>query len=83
MTVWEFNHQIMAYSDRQAFQWKNTRLIAAAILTRKGKRVKPQDVVPLPDDKVRERLMPDERVQADIERKLKLFTRLYGNNSQS
>lgn len=81
MLVWEFNQHIEAYKKNEQDEWHKVRVLGTFILRphlKKGSRLKPSDLIPLPDDVKQVRSMDDRRAESDIERKLNMFKRVRG-----
>ena len=76
MTLWEFSHRVRAHDKREQADWHKIRVMASILLSphlKRGKRLKPEDLIPLPDDIKQVRTMTAEQVQKDVDRKTKIM----------
>lgn len=82
MTTYEFSQLVRAYDRRQEMDWHRIRVLASIIIQphmKKGRRIRPQDLIPLPSDvKEPKRQMSKDQVDADVDRKIKLFKKTRG-----
>jgi hypothetical protein len=75
MLVWEFNHRMKGLQRRELEEWRRARWLGTLILKphlKKGNRLKPSDLLPLPDDVPLPR-MSKEEIDADVRRKTEIF----------
>ena len=75
MLVWEFNQRLKGLKEDNLEEWRRARWLGTLILKphlKKGTRLKPSDLLPLPDDVPLPR-MTEEQIRMDVERKTKIF----------
>lgn len=80
MSWFEFNCAVEAYKQNDRDEWHKVRVLASILLSphvKKGKKVRPEDLIHLPDD-VKKPAMSKERVQADVQRKMKAYRKRHG-----
>jgi hypothetical protein len=78
MTVWEFNHRIKGYADRQVDEWRRLRWLGAIVLRPHTKRsIRPTDLFELPgDDKtIPKPTMTKEERKSDISKAVDIWTK--------
>lgn len=81
MLVYEYNHRVKGFSDREEQMWHKIRVHASILLmpqVKKGKSLRPQDLIKLPSD-IKEPSITRERMIADMEAKTRLFLKYHRN----
>jgi hypothetical protein len=75
MLVWEFNQRMLGKRDESLEDWRKLRWIGTLVLKphlKKGVRLKPSDLLPLPDDIPLPR-MSREEIEEDVRVKTEIF----------
>ena len=81
--MYEMNRHF-EYSQRQdEKQWHKVRVLASLLMQphlKKGKKISPQDLIPLPND-IKSVRMSDERLIEDIKRKSENFSNYWNRRN--
>ena len=75
MSLWEFNLKADGYRRLENKSWHKLRVLATILISphlKKGRTIKPEDLIPLPDD-IKKPVMSADEIQADITRKLRSY----------
>lgn len=81
MRMFELNMKLEASAERENRDWHKIRVLASMLLQphlRKGKRLKPEDLISLPDDVKIPNSMPREERIKDVNRAMKIWKRKHG-----
>ena len=81
MLVWEFNHRLKGIRDRELEDWRKARWLGTLVLKphlKKGTRLKPSDLLPLPDDVPLPR-MSREEIDRDVQKKINIHLKARKN----